>query len=292
MHRMHWGWTIMVCQWQAFLNLLPLWMRDEVDELGRDSLQELRLRLEQPPELITSRAIMRLNRKVYSEDLRFTVNVASRYSPWTADTLRNGYITTPGGHRIGICGEVVRSDGVMTGIRTPITVCMRVARDFPGIARKAAAIAGSVLIIGPPGAGKTTLLRDLIRCRAGADGELIAVIDEKGEIFPYANHLPCFSAGIRTDVLSGCSKSEGILIALRNMAPNVIAVDEITAAGDCEALLHAGWCGVRLLATAHAVNKSDLQSRPIYRPILESCLFDTLITIGPNKSWVAERIGG
>ena len=42
----------MRCAWQAYINLLPLWMRPDVDKLGRDHLQELRLRMDRPPELI------------------------------------------------------------------------------------------------------------------------------------------------------------------------------------------------------------------------------------------------
>lgn len=265
-------------------------MREEVDKHGSAALQELRLRLEQPPELITTRSVIRLKRQVCSEDLRFVVNVASRYSPWTADTLRSGYISAQGGHRIGICGDVVRVDGTMTGIRNPTSICLRVARDFPGLAQKALSLSGSLLIIGPPGSGKTTFLRDLIRLKSGPEGKTISVIDEKAELFPHSGNLPCFPTGVRTDVLIGCSKQEGILAALRNMGPQIIAVDEITAERDCEALLHAGWCGVELLATAHAGNRADLHRRTIYRPLIENDLFDYLITLQPDKSWHAERM--
>ena len=85
-------------------------------------------------------------------------------------------------------------------------------------------------------------------------------------------------------------KKYGIETALRCMGPSVIAVDEITAAEDCEALIHAGWCGVRLFATAHASCKADLYARPVYKPLTETHLFDTLITLGRDKSWHVERM--
>ena len=70
----------------------------------------------------------------------------------------------------------------------------------------------------------------------------------------------------------------------------LLPVDEITAQEDCNALIHAGWCGVKLLATAHAGSKMDLYSRPVYKPIIKSRLFETLLILQPDKSWRMERI--
>ena len=74
------------------------------------------------------------------------------------------------------------------------------------------------------------------------------------------------------------------------MCPRWLAVDEITGMDDCEALMHAAWCGVSLLATAHAGNRLELQNRPVYRPILESGIFQNLVIMRPDKSWVMERL--
>lgn len=280
----------MRCAWQTFINLLPVWMREQVDKQGREGLQELRLRLDAPPELVLGNGSVCLQRTVKPEDLRFCVNVASKYSPWAANTTSRGFITAPGGHRIGLCGNAVVENGSMTGIRSVTSLCLRVARDFPGIAYKAACYSGSILIIGRPGCGKTTLLRDLIRQRSDAGTGSIAVVDEREEIFPCLLNETCFPVGMHTDVLSGCGKAQGIESVLRSMGPDTIAVDEITAEEDCNALLHAGWCGVKLLATAHAGSRKDLFSRSIYRPIVENKLFETLLIMQPDKSWYAERI--
>lgn len=280
----------MRCAWQEYLNLLPLWLREPVDKLGRDHLQELRLRCDLEPELLLQNSRHCLNRKVTKEDLQFCVNIASRYSPWAAQTTSNGYITAPGGHRIGLCGDAVVSNGKMTGFHAVNSLCIRVARDFPGIAAQTQKYQGSILLIGRPGSGKTTLLRDLIRQRSEKINDCVAVVDERREIFPLSGGYSCFSTGLRTDVLSGCSKCQGIDSVLRSMNPSVIAVDEITAKEDCDALLHAGWCGVQLLATAHAGSRYDLENRPVYRPLIESKLFDTLLILRPDKSWYAERM--
>ncbi len=278
----------MRCDWQSYIRLLPVSMRQKVDRLGADTLQELRMRCGQVPELITQKGSIWLDKPVTADDLLFCINTASQYSPWSAVGAGSGYITAQGGHRIGLCGQAIINNNVMTGIRSPTSLCMRVARDFPDIAKNASAIKGSILIIGAPSSGKTTLLRDLIRKRS--ETENIAVVDERGELFPAVKGKFCFSTGKRTDILTGCRKAQGIDAVLRCMGPSCIAVDEITADEDCAALLHAGWCGVSILATAHARNKQELYARPVYKPLVESDLFDTVLILQPDKSWKAERM--
>lgn len=275
----------MKCAWDALLSVLPARLRQQVVKLGRDTMQELRLRVGQPVELILSGQSRMLGIQALEEDITFIVNAASHYSPWAAATSAKGYITAVGGHRIGVAGECVVQGGQVTGIRRVTSLCIRVARGFPGIGDKAPK-SGSLLILGPPGAGKTTLLRDLIRIRSEA-GQAVAVVDERGELFPVGG---VFSPGTRTDVLTGCSKVTGVEMALRTLSPACIAVDEITAQEDCQALLSVGWCGVELLATAHARDAKDLLRRKIYQPLADSGLFETLLILQPDKSWHMERM--
>ncbi len=280
----------MRCAWQEYLHILPPWMRQDVDRQGRDTLQELRLRIGQYPEMIFQNRNEKLFRKAAKEDLDFVINVASEFSPWAAGTIAEGFITGQGGHRIGICGAAVNHNGKISGITQPNALCLRVARDFIGIAEAASQISGSILIIGPPGCGKTTLLRDLIRQKSNHGKGSVSVVDERDEIFPVLKGQACFLTGERTDILTGYPKAKGIETVLRCMSPEWIAVDEITAAEDCQALLHAGWCGVHLLATAHAGSVKDLQTRPIYQPLIKNQLFSTVLVLQKDKSWKTERM--
>lgn len=280
----------MNCQWQSFLTLLPHWMRQDVDRLGRDGLQELRIRMGQPPELILQSGASRLKKQTERDDINFVINAASEYSPWAAGTTAEGFLTAAGGHRIGICGVGTVKDRSLTGVHYPTSLCMRVARDFPGIAQRADGIMGSILIIGPPGSGKTTLMRDLIRQRSSKGLGSVVVIDEREEIFPLYRGHACFPVGDRTDIMSRCPKAAGIDAAIRNMNPEWIAVDEITAQEDCNALLHAGWCGVNLLATAHAGSLQDLRTRPVYQTLIGYKLFSHILLLRKDKTWTVERI--
>ena len=107
------------------LAILPQRLRRE----DYDEVNEIRLRLGRPPRLVTQSRWRDLEGAVEEGELRFVLNAASRYSPWTAESLKDGYLTAPGGHRIGVCG-----DGTAEGIRTPNSLCIRVARDVRGIA--------------------------------------------------------------------------------------------------------------------------------------------------------------
>ena len=273
----------MNCAWQEFLKILPLWLGAEVDRLGRDNLEELRLRLGQPPELKLGTGHTFMERNVNRDDLSFVVNTASQYSPWAAATVSQGYITARGGHRVGICGEAVIKGGEPAGIRNVRSLNIRIARDYPGIAMKAASFPGSVLVLGPPGSGKTTLLRDLIRCKS--EKETVCVVDERGELFPEG-----FSWGKRMDVLNGVPKGTGVEMLLRTMGPEYIAVDEITSEEDCESLIRAGWCGVNLLATAHAASVRDLYKRPVYHRLARCGIFDNILVLDRDKTWREERM--
>ena len=273
----------MKCAWKELLAILPARLRGAVEQAGAEDLWEIRIRLDRPTELVGSRGSIWLGDRGGREDIQFCINTASRYSPWAAQSMKQGYITAPGGHRIGLAGETAVNEGNVAGFREADSLCIRVAQDISGIARPFAGLSGSVLILGPPGSGKTTLLRDL--CRERSKREQVAVVDERGEVFPRG----C-DRGRALDVLTFCPKPRGIDIALRTLGPSAIALDEITGEADAQALLRAGWCGVRLIATAHAASAEDLARRPIYRALWENRLFEHLLICRRDKSRPTERV--
>lgn len=275
----------MMCAWKELLAVLPLWMRNEVARFGVENIKEIRLRIHSQPELVLSVGSFWLEQHITLDDLHYIVNAASRYSPWAAATTVYGYITIKGGHRIGICGESLMRQGIFTGIREYHSLCIRVAKDFSGIAAGLEKEKGSVLILGPPGWGKTTLLRDMIR--RIANYEMVSVVDERGELFPDG-----FETGKRTDIMTGCTKEQGISMLLRTMGPSCIAVDEITDQKDAEILLHAANCGVRLLASAHADSLENFRKRAVYSELLDNHVFDVIVILKEDHSYTVERMRG
>ena len=83
-------------------------------------------------------------------------------------------------------------------------------------------------------------------------------MDERSELAGCCRGVPQNDIGMRTDVLDGCRKAEGMQMLLRAMAPEVIAVDEIGNERDRDALEAAFHCGCKLLATAHGRSLSDI----------------------------------
>lgn len=272
----------MVCAWKELVMLLPQWMQQDVDRLGKYKMQELRLRINSPPVLQCGTAMLRLHRAVTRADLNHILNAACSYSPWSAASVSKGYLTAPGGHRLGLCGEVIMKDGVMMGIRELDSICLRVCRDIPGCGKEGDPGDVSVLILGAPGWGKSTLLRDIARNLA--ERKNVAVVDERRELFPAG----CMR-GTNMDVLQGCPKSEAMEIVLRTMGPQCIVVDEITSQKDCEALIHAANCGVQLLATAHASSRMEFSKRPVYQHLLEQHIFQRFLILHSNQTFHTEE---
>ena len=252
------------------------------EEIG--NLAEIRMRIGQPTMLTYLQRQASVGKPITTEDLSFVVNTACRYSPWNARSIHQGYLTAPGGHRIGLCGEAAGD-----GMRTVTSLCIRVAKDLHGISGRIP-VQDSILILGAPGSGKTTLLRDYIRRISDSPMGSVCVVDERGEIFPFSGGKMCFDPGNGTDVMTGRSKAEGIDCVIRAMGPKWIAVDEITRPADCDALVQALWCGVKVVATAHAASVRDLFSRPVYRPIVDSGVFSTAVVLHTDKSYHLERI--
>lgn len=199
---------------------------------------------------------------------------------YTQDIAR-GYITLPGGHRAGLCGTAVLEHGQVSAVREISSVNLRIAREVPGAAAElcskiyAQKHLPSTLIAGPPGSGKTTLLRDLSRRLSDNHGLRVAVIDERGELAGVRNGMPCCHVGMNSDVLSGYPKGQGIMLALRSLAPQVIVCDELGGEEDVAALQAGMHAGVNFAATVHAGSIEEALARPVVQQLLHA--FDWII---------------
>ncbi|MCL2300798.1 MAG: Flp pilus assembly complex ATPase component TadA [Firmicutes bacterium] len=206
---------------------------------------------------------------------------------YTEDIAR-GYLTLPGGHRAGVCGTAVTERGVVIAVRDISSVNLRIAREVHGAASDICArlfrdghLPG-LLISGPPGSGKTTLLRDL--ARRLSDGlcgpcRRVALIDERGELAGACQSAPCCAVGANTDVLTGYPKGEGILLAIRSLAPEIILCDELGGEADAAALEAGFHSGVRFVATLHAGSAEEALARPAARRLLARNAFDALVQL-------------
>ena len=273
--------------------VLPRRLRQEalgLPQEEQEQAEELRLRAGWPMTAVLPEGERPVGGPpVEPEELEQLVEIASRASVHAVlEQIRRGYLTVAGGHRIGLCGTAVMEGGGIHALRSLSSANLRIARQVPGAARPVlgALCPGgrleSTLILAPPGQGKTTLLRDIIRRVSEGEGCLplrVAVADERGEVAALYGGRPQLDVGRRTDVAEGCPKAQGLMLLLRAMNPQVLAVDEITAPEDAVALRTAAGCGVTLLATAHGAGREDLTRRPLYRGLLEEGMFRRLVEI-------------
>ena len=280
-------------RYREAVSVLPVRLRKSAlalpdEQQGR--AEELHLRVGQPLTVLLPEGELPLEIAVESGDLETLCDIATEFSRYAAvETLREGYLSVKGGFRIGLCGTAVIKDGVNMNLRQFSSATVRIAREQIGVADEVArqlfrnGAPCSTLILSPPGAGKTTLLRDLVRTlSAGVQPygpQRISLIDERGEVAMMHRGEPQMDVGPCTDVLDACPKALGIPMVLRAMNPQIIAVDEITAYQDIRAMSLAAGCGVRLLATIHAADVTELMDKPLYRTLLEERIFCLAVSI-------------
>ncbi len=231
--------------------------------------------------------------RVSEEDVVRTVELVTGSSLYAVeDELRQGFVTVPGGHRVGLCGRAVVEGGRVRTLKYLTGVNFRISREVQGVADQVLPwlIRGprtmyNTLIISPPRCGKTTLLRDLVRQisngvpRLGFTGLTVGVVDERSEIAGCYRGIPQRDVGLRTDVLDGCPKAEGMMLLLRALSPDVIATDEIGRREDVEALEEMLNAGVRIVATAHAASVEELGSRPVLRDLLQRHIVERFVVL-------------
>ncbi len=231
--------------------------------------------------------------RVSAEDFRRSLELISGSSLYALEEeLRQGFITLPGGHRVGLCGRAVIRGGALQTLRDIASLNVRIAREVRGAADAllplivdSAGLPYSTLVFSPPGGGKTTILRDLARQIStgrpdlGLDGLVVGVVDERST----HQGRPARDLGPRTDVLDGCPKATGLTLLLRSMGPKVIVTDEVGRGEDADALAEAVRCGVRVLASAHAGSLGEVLSRPVLRDLLASGVFGRLVRLGTSR---------
>lgn len=295
--------------YKQILPYLPADLRDmlrRADQEQLAQLEELRLKPLVPPlcRFSNAEAFLAWDGSLVSQvsqgqalstsELHKTVMLLSDSSFYAIEEeLRRGYITLPGGHRAGLCGRAVLSQGEIKNLKEISAINIRIARPVAGLAAPllpqlldSSGKLHHTLIVSEPRGGKTTLLRDLIRSISDGDGLAplrVGIVDERSELAAMRGGIPQLPIGIRSDVLDGCPKAEGINMLLRSMGPEVIVCDEIGREEDAAAIMEAVNGGVRMLCSAHGASEDDLLSRPVLSKLLQQQAFERIILLSRRK---------
>ncbi len=295
---------------EELLQIFPLHLRKTLQRicLEENILEEIRIRIGQPiifhmenEEWYLKEEEERLDKRsegayrATKEDIRNMVKFISSYSMYAyEDEMKRGCIPIQGGHRIGVAGQVVMEEGKILSLTNIYFLNIRVAREKRGCAKEIVPYLihrnsiYNTLFVSPPGVGKTTYLRDVIRILSSGTERLhgmkVSIIDERSEIAACKQGIPQNDVGPRSDVLDGCLKSFGMLLMLRSMAPQVIAVDEIGSREDCSAMEQAIYSGSKILGTVHAYDMKELSQKKYLKQMIEQQMFGRIVLLEKGEN--------
>lgn len=275
------------------LKILPLPIARELSNIGsRDGITEIRLRCSKRGVVILSNVEVLMSYVVTMKDLLdILVNISKNSIYAIQNDINNGFVVIKGGHRVGICGEVVLQDSKIKNIKNINSMNIRVAKQVIGCADKLLPYVisnssfSNTLIVSPPGCGKTTLLRDLIRQISSGvveynfKGVNVGLVDERGEIASVSNGIINLDVGTRTDVISNSPKYIGMEMLVRSMGLSVIATDEIGTKEDIDAIEYAALSGVGLVFTMHGKSVQDITKKQGINKLINEGLFKNIVIL-------------
>ena len=192
--------------------------------------------------------------------------------------LAQGFLTAPGGCRVGVAGRFTERDGQLI-LQQITSLNFRIARVVSAVLpeKLRQLLQGhfvGMLVVGEPDSGKTTLLRQIVfaleqlHCAA-------AVVDERGELFPAGHTL----RPAAVDVLAGVPKAAAVQMALRTLGPQVIVLDELVSLEETQALEQGFFGGVDFVASVHAAGVEDAFRRPQVRYLQQHGMLRVLVLL-------------
>lgn len=294
---------------ETIMDYLPENIRRQLLDIPRDKLDgamEVRLRAGGPVHLVYSDKIYFLRRdgglaslynkeayEIKASEIRETVERLCHYSVHSCGKqLSQGFFVIENGVRVGVSGAY---SSVQPPQLTEFTsLNFRVSRCVEGCADEifASNYDKNIMICGGVNSGKTTMLRDM--CRLTGNFRKTVLIDERNEISCLHDGIPQNDVGALTDVISNCSRADGIISAVRTLSPEVIVCDEIASMSDSEAIINGIGCGVKFIVTAHGSSFEELSKRKEILYLTESGLFDNIIFLkgsaAPGKVSEVKRL--
>ena len=282
---------------EEIIRILPEKISSEVKKFIKDgNIQEIRIKVGKPIILILSNEEKILDCTTTSEEVKGILIKISNYSLYAyEEEIKQGYITIKGGHRVGIAGECVISNGEIKTIKNISSLNIRISKAVNGASNKIMPIITggnriyNTLIVSPPKCGKTTILRDIAKnisngmYSVGLKGKKVVIIDERSEIAACYNGVPQMDVGIRTDVLDNCLKNTGMIMAIRSLSPDVLICDEIGSLGEVEALNMAFNSGVNIVVTVHGFDIEDISGRKVFKELIEESIIERVVILSSRK---------
>lgn len=259
---------------------LPKFMQESLREVPlsiQNSAREIRLRAGRKVAISLGNRDYFLHITLGKEEMFESFRALCGYSVHShTEEIKQGYITLPGGHRAGLCGTAVYEGENISNLRDISSINIRIARQIKGVSndlfKRLNGEAHGLLLAGAPASGKTTLLKDII---LNLSDKKVSVIDSRGELGACLEGVPQNDLG-NADIFDGWQKSDGMLAAIRTMAPDILVCDEIGGKRDLEAVESCMNAGVSLIASVHAGSLQELKRKPYLIKMLHLGAFSNI----------------
>ena len=226
--------------------------------------------------------------KTMIEDIVYRASGCSIYS--VNEQIKQGFIMSSSGVRLGLCGTLVVENGVIKTIRNFTSINIRIPHEIRGCCLNAFSDIVSdkevknTLIISPPGCGKTTFLRDFLKQLSSKNYCLnVLVVDERGEIACQSEDNQVFDVGNFCDIVSFSPKCEAIMQGIRVMGPNLIVTDELSGKEDVDAVVKSINSGVGVVASIHSDNMEKLKNKKEFIRLFESKYFERYVLLSARS---------
>ena len=176
--------------------------------------------------------------------------------------IKEGYLTTKGGIRIGLAGECVFNDDKIKTIKNFSSLNIRIPHMIPDCSNSfinqiiLKENVNNTLLISTPFKGKTTLLKDIAIKINKILALPILIIDERGEFAEIE--------GENIDKISYSNKEFAFNNGLRSLSPSIIITDELSSVEDWVFVQNAVNSGVKIVASCHSDNIEDLQKKQFF----------------------------
>ena len=255
------------------LSFLPQKVFSAVKKTNTDVLSELRLRsgfpifglfngkklyLTENGTSFNPKKALICEQRILSETME---NATERSLYAFNDRLKQGFITTKSGVRIGVAGDCVFDDGKIITIKNVSSLNIRVPHEIKNCSAKIydklfLQEVFNTLIVSPPSKGKTTILKDLARKFNRYTDCSIMIIDERGEFGEVS--------GENIDLIKYSDKNYALKYAIRSMSPQIVITDELQTQNDWHSAEIAATSGIKIIASCHGKNADDLQKKDYF----------------------------
>ena len=257
----------------------------------KDSLEEIRIRVQRPIILKFNSNEKIIRYLINPEEILNILQYVCENSIYSyQNQIAEGFVTITGGHRVGISGSCVIEKGKVININYINSLNFRISRQIIGASENLIDnvldyennTIQNTLIVSPPGCGKTTILRDLVKQISSGiknkkfKGINVGILDERGEIAALYKGIPQNEVGIKSDVMSNVTKSIGLKMLIRSMAPQVIVADEIGTEEDVKIINYAICSGCKGIFTAHGASFDELYLNPIIKELINTHIFEVI----------------